>query len=69
MGNILVLGPQTIIIPIVVYYNNVVISLVTLLYHKTNQMKCITCYYKGTRLYFYSKENLWFFFNFFHYLM
>lgn len=56
MGNTLVLGPQTIIIPIVVYYNNVVISLVTLLYHKTNQMKCITCYHKGTRLYSYSKE-------------
>lgn len=60
MGNTLVLGPQTIIIPIVVYYNNVVISLVTLLYHKTNQMKCITCYHKGTRLYSYSKENLCF---------
>ena len=32
MGNLLVLGPQTIIITIVVYYNNVVISPVTLLY-------------------------------------
>ena len=42
------------------YWSGVPLPSPTLLYHKTNQMKCITCYYKATRLYSYINENLCF---------